>query len=77
MKLPAVKSDMMCYTLDDRVLKQMEDHLIFFTIPMESNKFNAGFAVKLYIEKIKLMLHLSLRWLTFTAVENSNLLKFT
>ena len=61
LKLPAAKSEkagyMMCYTLDDRVLKQMEDHLIFmcdsFTIPMES-KYNAGFAVKLQIDKIKL-----------------------
>jgi hypothetical protein len=48
---------MICYTLDDAVIKKIEEHIVFmsdsFKIPLD-NKFNAGYAVKLQMDKILL-----------------------
>lgn len=60
LRLP-VKTDktgyMMCYTLNERELAQMEEQILYmcdsFKIPQES-KYNSGFAVKLQMDKIKL-----------------------
>ena len=60
LRLP-VKNDktgyMLCYTLDERELAQMEEQIVYMCdslkIPVES-KYNAGFSVKLQMDKVKL-----------------------
>ena len=48
---------MLCFTHDNRVLAHMEEQIVYmcssFKVPQDS-KFNAGYAVKLQMDRIKM-----------------------